>query len=516
MLRPLLVALLALLLVPAAARAASDQVMTFEAPGELLDDSRRDATLDEIQSFGVRRVRALVYWRDFAPNRRSKQVPRFDTADHAAYPAGTWDRLDRLVASIQARGMELQLTLTGPVPTWATKRKRGKVADPSAKLYGRWVRAVAARYGDRVNLWSIWNEPNHPDFLGPQYHGTAPHTPKLYRKLYVAAENAIHGTAGNGKDKVLFGETAPIGNVNVVSPLAFLRGALCLNSGYEKRKGCKKLRIDGYAHHAYTRKAGPTFVSEDPDEVSIGSLGRLTEALDKAARAGAIASRRDIYLTEFGIQSKPDPIAGVSLSRQAEYTAIAERMAYANPRVKAFSQYLMQDDKPRKGVAQGRAVLGLRDRAQDVERQEEAGVHRVHAPARRDPVRLQRRAVGPRPADARPDRGHDRAPHRRAQVEAPDRAGHVRRLRLPRRPPGQAALPRQVDPPRRRHAHRSPHQALLNAEHRPCGLVGTAPGAHNPCDVQSWLRARRRRRADDRRGRLALPRARGLRHARRR
>ena len=196
MLRPLLIALLALLLVPAAARAASDQVMTFEAPGELLDDSRRDATLDEIQSFGVGRVRALVYWRDFAPNRRSKQVPRFDTADHAAYPAGTWDRLDRLVASIQARGMELQLTLTGPVPTWATKRKRGKVADPSAKLYGRWVRAVAARYGDRVNLWSIWNEPNHPDFLGPQYHGTAPHTPKLYRKLYVAAENAIHGTAG--------------------------------------------------------------------------------------------------------------------------------------------------------------------------------------------------------------------------------------------------------------------------------------------------------------------------------
>ena len=39
----------------------------------------------------------------------------------------------------------------------------------------------------------------------------------------------------------------------------------------------------------------------------------------------------------------------MSLRRQAEYLAIAERMAYANPRVKLFSQYLMKDDGPRKG-----------------------------------------------------------------------------------------------------------------------------------------------------------------------
>ena len=148
---------------------------------------------------------------------------------------------------------------------------------------------------------------------------------------------------------MLFGETAPIGNQNVVSPLAFLRGALCLDKNYKKSSGCKKLRIDGYAHHAYTRKGKPSFVSTNTDEVSIGSLGRLTSALDKAARAGAIASGRGIYLTEFGIQSKPDPLAGVSFARQAEYTAMSEHIAYANPRVKAFSQYLLRDDQPRKG-----------------------------------------------------------------------------------------------------------------------------------------------------------------------
>jgi hypothetical protein len=348
--RPL-IALLALLalLAPASANASSAQVMTFEAPTQLLDDGAREATLDEIQGFGVDQVRALVYWRDFSARERSRKPPRFDRSDHEAYPAGTWDRLDRLVDSIERREMTIQLTLTGPVPKWATKRKRGYVDDPNAKEFGKWADAVATRYGDRVDLWSIWNEPNHPDFLGPQYRRGRPHTPRLYRKLYQAGEKAIRRVEGGARDQVLFGETAPIGNVNVVSPLAFLRGAMCLNANYKKKRGCERLRIDGYAHHAYTRKSGPTFVSEDPDEVSIGSLGRLVHALDDAARARAIAPNRSIHLTEFGIQSRPDPLAGVSLRRQAEYLAISERIAYANPRVASFSQYLLTDDKPRKG-----------------------------------------------------------------------------------------------------------------------------------------------------------------------
>jgi hypothetical protein len=352
--RPLARALLALLaaalLVPAAAPASSTQVMTFEAPRELLSDSTRDATLDEIKRLGVDRVRALVYWREFSARPRARSVPRFDTANPNAYPAGTWDRLDRLVAGAQARGITLQFTLTGPVPKWATKRKRDYVSQPSARWFGRWARAVALRYGGAVNLWSVWNEPNHPDFLRPQYRSGKPYSPRMYRKLYVAAERAVHGVPGGAADKVLFGETAPIGNVHVVSPLGFMRGAMCLSRSYRKAKGCRKLRIDGYAHHAYTRRNGPSFVSPDPDEVSIGSLRRLIHALDRAARAGAIDRNRGIYLTEFGIQSRPDPIAGVSLSKQAEYLAISERIAYASPRVKAFSQYLMRDDKPRRGV----------------------------------------------------------------------------------------------------------------------------------------------------------------------
>jgi hypothetical protein len=359
--RPLL-ALLALLalVVPASASASSKQVMTFEAPTQLLDDGAREATLDEIQAFGVNQVRALVYWRDFSARERSRKRPRFDRSDNAAYPAGTWDRLDRLVDSIQRREMTIQLTLTGPVPKWATKKKRGYVNDPSAKEFGKWAHAVATRYGDRVDLWSIWNEPNQPQFLLPQYDDRRrPVSPRIYRGLYVAAERALHAVPGNARDRVLIGETSPIGDEAIVAPLAFLRGVLCLDDDYRKVGRCANLRIAGYAHHAYPTRRGPLAKPSSPDSVTIGALERLVRALDRAARAGVVRPRLPIFLTEFGVESRPDLVSGVTLARQAQELAIAERMAFANPRVRAFSQYLLRDDPPVEGVPEAQRFPGF-------------------------------------------------------------------------------------------------------------------------------------------------------------
>ena len=145
------------------------------------------------------------------------------------------------------------------------------------------------------------------------------------------------------------GETAPRGNRNVVHPLRFLRGALCLDDRYRRRRGCRRLPANGYAHHPYTTRAGPFFVSRRRDDVTIGSLWRLTRALGRAERARALPRRTPIYLTEFGIQSRPDPVYGVSQTRQAEYRAIGEKIAWNTGRVRAISQYLMRDDLPRNG-----------------------------------------------------------------------------------------------------------------------------------------------------------------------
>ena len=72
--------------------------------------------------------------------------------------------------------------------------------------------------------------------------------------------------------------------------------------------------------------------------VTIGVLSRLTRTLDHYARMGRIRRGLPVYLTEFGIQSRPDPYVGVSWQRQAEFRSISEWYAWRNPRVAAFSQ----------------------------------------------------------------------------------------------------------------------------------------------------------------------------------
>jgi hypothetical protein len=359
-LRTALLALVALCLLAAPAQASPRQGMLFEAPSELLAAGERDGTLDEIRAFGVDRVRQLVYWSSFAPRPNSRRRPAFDGADPSAYPAGTWDRLDGLVASANARGIKVMLTLTGPVPRWATSTKRDHLTRPSAKEFGKWARAVATRYGASVDMWSIWNEPNQPQFLLPQYRKGKPVSPGIYRGLYLAAYRGIRAAPANARDTILVGETSPRGNRNVTHPLAFLRGMLCLDGSYKRARSCARLPTQGYAHHAYTTRSGPRYVPPK-DDVTIGVLNRLNQALDRAAKARMLPRGLKIYLTEFGIQTVPDRISGVSYAKQAAYRSISEHIAYVNPRVAMFSQYLMKDDKPRKsGYRYGGFETGLR------------------------------------------------------------------------------------------------------------------------------------------------------------
>jgi hypothetical protein len=342
----LITLLVAVLLAPAgSAWASHGQVTSFEAPRDLLDPAARDGAFNDIASFGVHSIRLVLYWHDVAPAASSRVKPKFDATDPSAYD---WSRYQPVLDEARARGWNVLLTLSGPVPRWATNGARDTVTRPSPNEFRMFVIAVARHFGDEVTTYSIWNEPNHPDFLRPQFSARhRPLSPKLYRSLYFAA---VRGFADAGSKKpVLVGETAPRGTGKVVAPLTFLRGVLCLNGRYHRRGHCAKLPAAGYAHHAYTTRKGPFFHPPGHNDVTIGVLSRLTRALDRAGRAGRIARRMPIWLTEFGIQSKPDPLLGVSLARQAEYQAISERIAYDNPRVVSFSQYLLRDDLPRRG-----------------------------------------------------------------------------------------------------------------------------------------------------------------------
>ncbi len=321
-------------------------MLTFEAPRDLLDPATRGQALTRLDSLGVRSLRVVVYWRDVAPGPQSKDQPDFDATDPAAYD---FSRVDPILDAAKSRGWPVLLTVSGPVPRWATRDRKDNVTRPNPDKFAQFMTAVGRHFKDRVAFWAVWNEPNHPTFLAPQFDSRRrPVSPGIYRKLYLAAQRGL-ASANVSDPKLLFGETAPRGTGKDVAPLTFMRGALCLSAGYRKDPKCDRLDIDGFAHHAYTTRLGPSFIPPGRNDVTIGVLPRLVSALDRAARARAIPARTPIYLTEFGIQSEPDPIFGVPFQRQAEFRATSERLAYDNARVKSFSQYLLTDDAPRPG-----------------------------------------------------------------------------------------------------------------------------------------------------------------------
>jgi hypothetical protein len=327
----------------APASASRTQTTSFEAPRDLLDASTRTAALNEIQGLGVDSLRVVLLWRNVAPAAKSSSKPDFDTTDPKGY---AWGPYDELLTDAKARGMKVLLTVSGPVPRWATENKKDNVTRPDPGEFAQFVTAVGRHFAARVDTWSVWNEPNQPQFLMPQYDSRKrPVSPRIYRALYKAALKGLRA-AKVPAPEVLLGETSPRGTGKVVAPLTFLRGTLCLDAKNRRQKGCGKLATAGVAHHAYTTRAGPRFVPSGPNDVTISVLRRLTKLVDRAGRAGAVPQRLPLHLTEFGIQSTPDPIFGVSLQRQEEYRALSERIAYSNPRVKSFSQYLLRDDSP--------------------------------------------------------------------------------------------------------------------------------------------------------------------------
>lgn len=342
---------------PAPAVASHAQIVYFEAPKDLLS-SKRHATFLKLERLGVTALRLELHWHDVVPGANSTRRPKFDATNPASY---RWGGYDYVLTEAARLKWPVLLTVTGGAPKWATAGHRDLVTRPDDKAFEQFMTAVGRRYAPQVSVFAPWNEPNIPGWLEPQFNANGtPASPRIYRGLWQAAYQGLKA-AGIASPKLLFGETAPFGVDRVrsrsedktreVAPLAFLREALCLNNAYHKASTCSKLPIYGYAHHPYTYPAvqGPYYRPPESDEVTIGALNRLSNALSKAANVHAIPAHTPMYLPEFGVESKPNSL-GVSQQQQAEYDAISEKIAWGNPGVVAFSQYLLTDESPHNGL----------------------------------------------------------------------------------------------------------------------------------------------------------------------
>jgi hypothetical protein len=360
---------------PAAAQASPSQLAVFQDDGQLLHSGApvRERTLDELQRLGVDVVKAQVYWHELAPG-GTRRPPGFRGWDPASYAGERWARYDHFVQAVRARGMRVLLAPTGPAPGWATPKRDGEVGvwRPSAREFGRFVRALATRYdgrhadatGDplpRVRFWTIWNEPNHPLFLQPlgsrsRHRAIAPH---LYRDLVRFAVDGLR-RAGHTRDSVLFGELLPIGHSrfgprNTIKPITFIRELFCLDKSWRpyrgraaRARGCDGFRrlsgVTGFAIHPYSRPSGPRTPEPSALDATIGSLERIERALDRAAARGRVRRGLGIYNTEYGFQSDPPDPFQASLRRIPAYLNEAEWMTYHDRRVRTWSQYALRDD----------------------------------------------------------------------------------------------------------------------------------------------------------------------------
>jgi hypothetical protein len=336
-------------------------------------DASRDSALDQFKSLGADVVKIRVEWGDIAPDPAARRKPDFDPSDPDAYPAGAWEALDGAVRGVVTRGMRPFLMVGPPAPEWATggtTRKYRSVYKPDPAEFARFMTAVGRRYGGgfqglpNVTMWSIWNEPNHPQFIQPLSERlggtTVASSPHQYRRLYVAARDAL-GSTGHDADTILFGEILPIGQsrlgaLNTIRPLLWIREFFCVDAKWKpfrgaaaSARGCDpfpQIRTSGFAYHPYVRPVGVRFKVPSVDDATIGQIGRVENAFDRIARTRRVKRGLPIYSSEFGVQTDPPDCVGFGapIDKQGAILNEAEFISYTHRRVKTYSQYLLIDD----------------------------------------------------------------------------------------------------------------------------------------------------------------------------
>jgi Cellulase (glycosyl hydrolase family 5) len=399
------------LLALAAPASAIETVIQDDAQLLHRSDDEVRASMEQIRSLGINRVRITAGWSTIAPDADAARRPDFLDTDPLAYPQSNWANLDRAVKQAHQAGLQVIVDIAFWAPRWATHDPAGAQGrlrtDIDPVLYAHFAEAVARRYSGHftpvvprlpappappksadatlldqllgkpppppptpqisraespppplpaVSLYTLWNEPNHPGFLGPQWAATpdgwVPRSAAIYRAMVLAAYPAIKAVSPDAR--VLIGGTTSMGSSvpgqSGVPPLRFLRALACVDERLQpvSTGDCasfQPLPGDGWAHHPYSLKTPPNRLPHNPDNVPIAAIPRLTATLRALAAAGRISQAdADVYLTEYGYETNPpDTHAILGLGQQATYLAWAEWLATQDPAVKMWPQFLLRD-----------------------------------------------------------------------------------------------------------------------------------------------------------------------------
>jgi hypothetical protein len=341
-----LLALCALALAAAApAVAAPGLEVAAQDDGHLLSDDpgARAAALDAAVNIGAVYIRSNVAWASTAPSPTARRAP--------SAPVYDFSRYDRLIDEAAARGLRVQLTLTGPAPAWASGAHKIGIDRPDARRFGVFATQAAAHFRGRVSRYSVWNEPNWHGWLRPEKicrrHKCTTTAARRYRALYLAAYKAVKHA--DPAAQVWIGETSPnvrrsrSGAPLSTAPLRFLRELTCRDGIVTGCHGA--LVADGYAHHPYDFSHAPNWKDPQRDNVSMGTLSRLRSALATLSRAHKLrhagGGTMPIYLTEFAYFTSGN--RALSPTKRARWTQDAFARALREPGVRQLLHYELLD-----------------------------------------------------------------------------------------------------------------------------------------------------------------------------
>ena len=367
---PLAAVLLGTALLPAPAVAGQSLDVGIADDRVLLEGTDQEVR-DAVTAWGllgIDTVRIQARWVAHVPSPLSSTRPFGFVPSDPGSPGYNWGRLDRAVDAVRNAGMEPLLTVTGSGPLWGTidPSQGNPRHKPSPAAFADFAAAVARRYGDRVDEYIVWNEPNHELWIQPQNTCTSrrrcsPYAPHLYRKIVRAADPAIR--AADPGARVMIGALAPKGTSGRgrnarLRPLVFLRAMGCVDERYRRVRtgpcrGFKPASAYGFAYHPHGITASPSSRADHPDEAQLGDLSRLVSAIDRVTRAGGLRSRHPsdrfpLWLDEHGYETNPpDRGRGVSSVRQSAYLQQAAYMAWQHPRVRNLTQYAWRDEPMR-------------------------------------------------------------------------------------------------------------------------------------------------------------------------
>lgn len=235
--------------------------LQFHGTWDHYDAQQRDEVLDRIEESGASWVRLDVGWAMLQPT------------------PGPLDQgwgvpvVDEVMEQLRERDLKV-LVMFWLTPTWASSEKDAFTAqytspeDPAD--YAAALGKVAQRWGDVVDAYEIWNEPNLEDF----YHGTDPQT---YVDLLCASYPVVRREDPSAE--VVFGGL--MYNDDDWLQQAYDAGA----------SGC----FDVMSVHSYQAPADSPPSQDDSGEV--WNLRNLDEVRDTMIENG---DRLPVWITEFG------------------------------------------------------------------------------------------------------------------------------------------------------------------------------------------------------------------------